>query len=565
MPVVRGILFLWLIFIAFFTNSAYSEEKKDYLSQETIDTTIQNAYFGFLSAAKGSGSATNQKEAIKRARSVAAKLKIIAQNDPNKRYILWRVNELEQQIFLEEEEVLLKQMYQRQMAVNLLVVKFNSETGKFRPNFANLVAIQHRMVELDPRKGDELAALIRERDHNISREVSWSIERAFIDGNFEKAEKEFAYISKNRRHLFISGKKIASFEKRIRDKQNADYMLENMDKSVGRIKTIANSNQLLEAKRHIEIFKNEFEGAKRFLPSKKIAVFSKQIAGLTSLVTTKEDSLVDVNLKILKSRGSDVAIDYMDRVLRKSGVANAKISIVDQAIMADNRGSSSKNSRAVSNDLLALTSQNESSAFGFGDIGARMKEKADSVKAYEAEQALIAQKEYERTHKAEIKAKKKAEKKLAKNKEKAKECVLVIYDLLEGGKVIEARQTFIKNSVPLRKFAGGDTFDMLEMTIDGAYEDMNRRNSSPKPKQATTISTATVSSSQADVSAYEAVDKAAEKAQDSTMTLIMKIYSLLESNPSEANNLFSSNYGLLKTNSEPEVFTVLETTVKSAH
>ncbi len=559
MPSLKGITFFILVFLA---SVSWASEGKDYISQETIDTTIQNAYFGFLSAAKGAGSSVNQMEAIKKAKTVAAKLKKVAENDPNKRYILWRVGELEQQIFLEEEEVLLKQMYQRQKAVNMLVLKFNSETGKSRPNFANLVAIQHRMAELDPGKGNELANLITERDRNISREVSWSIERAFIDGDFEKAEKEFSYITKNKRHLFISGKKYASFQKNIRDKKNAEYMLKNMDSYVAKIKNVVNENQLLEAKRHIQIFRREFEGAKNYLPSHKVTSFSSQAMNLKNIVIAKEDSLVAFNLKILKFQGSDDAIDYMDQVLRKCGVSNSKITLVDQAIMADKSGPVRDDNSAVNNDLLALTSHSESSAFGFGDINARLQEKKDSIKAYEEEQKLLAKKEYERTHKVEIKAKKKAEKKLAKLKVKAKKYVLDVYDLLEQNKILEAREIFMQNSVSIRKYGGGDTFDMLEMTIEGAYDDFMNAKNEPRNKPA--IATALASTSSVDVSAYEAADKAAEQAQDSTMNLIMKIYSLLESDPLSANSLFSTNYGLLKSNSSPDVFKVLETTLRAA-
>ena len=205
------ILLSSLFFLLLQPSRVHAEGNKPYLSQEYVDTMVQNAFYGFVEASEFGGTEMLQTRAIERAKKVAAELKMMARGDPNRRYVLWRVSELEQQIYYEEEELLLKKMYKNQKAVNILCNKFNEEVGKKRPNFGNLIAIHSSMVNLNPRKADELAWLIEDRDRNISREVSFACERYLLFGAYDNAKKEFQYIKKNRKYLFIPDGTYESF------------------------------------------------------------------------------------------------------------------------------------------------------------------------------------------------------------------------------------------------------------------------------------------------------------------------------------------------------------------
>ncbi|MDD5674816.1 MAG: hypothetical protein PHC61_11670, partial [Chitinivibrionales bacterium] len=76
-----------------------------YVQQSYVDSLVQDAFYGFNEAAAASSQADakqKKQEAIAGAKEVAHKLRALAQNDPNQKYILWRLSELEGQIYLEE-------------------------------------------------------------------------------------------------------------------------------------------------------------------------------------------------------------------------------------------------------------------------------------------------------------------------------------------------------------------------------------------------------------------------------------------------------------------------------
>ena len=82
-------------------------------------------------------------DAISSAKQTAARLKSIARGNPNEKYILWKVGELESQIYLEESGMLLEKNQRRQKQVNDLVGPFNTEIGK-RSRSTSLADLYHQ-------------------------------------------------------------------------------------------------------------------------------------------------------------------------------------------------------------------------------------------------------------------------------------------------------------------------------------------------------------------------------------------------------------------------------------
>ncbi len=448
-----------------------AEGDKPYLSQEYIDTMVQNAYYGFVAAAEY-GSEERQMLAINHARSVANKLKRMARGDPNRRYVFWRVGELEHQIYLEEEEIMLKKMYRMQKETNILCDKFNVEVGKRRPNFVNLIAIHARMQKVNPRKADELAWLIEDRNRNISRETSYSLEKALVALNYDKAMKEFEYIRKNRKYLMISDAKYENFERRIRAKQEADDMVANIDTYLSEIKVLIRRNNLSHARRSIKFLQGRIKEVRNHLPYAKYSRFIRETQALGGEVTRIEDSLVVVNLELIHARRTDAAIDYLDNVLRKSGVANEKIAMVNKAIMElpDGYQRSTKVDQTVNEELLALSSTSGENGFSFTDVNTRLQAKMDSVKAYQAEQARLVQLEYERTHREEIAERKREERRRAKYQEKIRKIILKIYTCLEDKQLDKAYDFFNKKRDMLEKFASREEYAGIQTALKQAKD-----------------------------------------------------------------------------------------------
>lgn len=467
------VLLFFSLFILFLKPAhVYAEGDKPYLSQEYVDTMVQNAFYGFVEAAEFGGTEMLQTRAIDRAKKVAEELKKLAVGDPNRRYVLWRVSELEQQIYYEEEELLLKKMYKNQKAINVLCNKFNEEVGKKRPNFGNLIAIHSSMLNLDPHKADELAWLIEDRDRNISREVSFACERYLLFGAYDNAKKEFEYIKKNRKYLFIPDGTFESFENRIHKKIEADDMVANIETYYRDIIAEINKTNIGKARHGIAFFEDRLQRVHTMLPYKKYSQFRKKLNGFSEMIAQKEDSLVYQNMTLIHENKIDEAIDYMDNVLRKRGVSNEKIAMVDKTIMVlPGRKRVSATDKSVDRELLALTSTSEdNNGFSFGDVAAKMKAKMDSVQAYEAEQRRLAQIQWEKEHKREIAAKLREEKKEKKYRDKAKKDMLKIYILLEDNKIDKAYSKFQELQASIKKYTSEGEFKGLEIAVVQSYE-----------------------------------------------------------------------------------------------
>ncbi len=466
-----------LIYLFFALSTVVlAEGKKPYISQEYVDTVIQNAFYAFVEASGRSEGYTadeaTQIKAIQSAKLAAENLKKLAKNDPNRRYVLWRVSELEKQIFLEEEEVLLKKMYRNQKAVNVLVDKFNTETGKWRPGFANLVAIHSSMLNLNPQKADEIARLIEVRDRNISREVTFSIEKALLYRNYDKAGEEFEYVKKNRKYLLIPEDKFADFEKRIRIKVEADELVTNIDGYISDIKLEIDNTNLCRARRGIEFMQERIGSAHTMIEYEKYNKFKETLKTLAETVGAVEDSLVYQNLLLLHEKSVDDAVDYLNTVLRRSGVSPEKIMMVNQSIMeAPGQKRATIENKKVDRELIALEKKTTAgNSLSFGDVAAKAKARMDSVKTYQQEQARLQQLEYERTHKKEIAARQKEEKKKEEMRASAREKIMEIYALLEKNKIEKAQAKVAELRGWLVQNASPDDLVSLDNAIAKASE-----------------------------------------------------------------------------------------------
>ena len=86
-------------------------------------------------------------DAISSAKQIASRLKNLAKGDPNEKYVLWKVGELERQIHLEESGLVLEKSQNRQKLMNDLVGPFNAEIAKRRPYFSVLSELHDQALE----------------------------------------------------------------------------------------------------------------------------------------------------------------------------------------------------------------------------------------------------------------------------------------------------------------------------------------------------------------------------------------------------------------------------------
>lgn len=466
-------------FVSEKNDTVYAEEEKNknkvYLSQVYVDTMVQNAYYNFLAAGELSGGEFRQTQAIAHAKTVSNRLKALSKGDPNRKYIMWRVGELEQQIYLEEEELELKRRYRTQKAINELVKEFNPEIGKSRPSFSNLFAIHERTLNLSWQKADELKWLINDRNKNISREVLYFCEKALTAGNYDKAYKEFEYMRSNRKYLNIPENKYRNIEFKMQAKYEADDMVKNLDKYSREIQTIIAGTDIQEAKYSIDFLQYRLKQVRKMISDSNYETFTNKINELSDKVTQKEDSLVNINIQLVHSGKSDAAIDFLDNVLRKHCVSNKKLVLVDKAIMSMPRQQESLVDNNIDLELNTFEKTSSSSgSFDFNDVEQKAAEKADSIRAFNADPDRSDNTNFKKGSNTPT-SQNRNYAALSPNQKKAEDYIMRINNLLDQNKFEEAYLKFQKHKNPLKKYAPQEKFSKLEHAVDAGYKSSKKK------------------------------------------------------------------------------------------
>jgi hypothetical protein len=506
---------------------------------------IQNVFINFSEAS--AASVNSQARAIDQAKIVAENLRSYTKTDPNRSYILFRVNELEFQIHLEEEEVRMKREYERQKAVNILVEVFNEEVGKWRPTFSNLILIRERMEDLDRRKADELQSIIVRRVQNISREVVNLLDIALANRDFNKVHKEFEYIRGNRKYFNVSSQKYGGYEDKIFAITNADSLTQYMDFYIGEISQFLKKNDFTEALRRNEDLKYRIKKAQPWIASSQYGKNNTKQASVEKDIAQKEDSLVAVNLQIVQSGSVEGAIDYLD-MLRAYGISNDKIQIVDRAIMKV--PSQQKNLQAekrAEKDILTLSQNQKSGRFDMDNVKSRVQEKTDSIRlanGLPANSYISAPPQSSGGNSgAEFDNE---EPEFGKNQKKAQYFSEKIYTLLSDSEPDKAYKKFSELRSPLKKYLEREDFVKLEKAVLTAHKGVTKGIITPEKE-----------------SLRKSSDQ--KKMEEQVIFLITEIYGLIDkSDFTSAYQSFKKNQQMIKQYAGKEAYDVLKTSIDEA-
>ncbi len=563
-----------LFFSVWFFSNVNAGSSTSYLKKELVDSTIMSGFFALTEAASSTSVGNRQKKAIEAAKRIAKSLREKSKGDPNERYIMWKISELESQIYLEENDLLINKKQQDQISVNEYIVKYNAEVGKTRPDFATMENIHTEMNTLDYKKANELANSFKNRCKAISREVLFSIEKAVLTGDVNKAREELGYCLRNMNYLMISSIKYAQIEKRVIDLINAyeqKSIIENqIDSAVTAIKQFkfCRSRSLLSSAQY------KLQTISLNLPLNTSNRLATNIDTASKIIIHKEDSLVKINLTILSMNGIDAADAYLQKVLKPCGVAREKIAYVDSSILI---ASSPSEKNAMPAEIESISNNDSTKSTIFKDIRENARKKAqskiDSIElgkelAFSNLQAQSAIKD--RINAAKYEEQKKA---LQKNQEIASNLSMDIYSLLEKNKIKDAKKSFLKNQDFLRQYLIKDAYDIVQTTVAQFVETADyqqveyisptqslRLSNSPL---STSVKSALSKKSNTDDSNYkDTFDKNQTRAQQE----IVGIYSMLERKEIQTafNKFFSIRNPLQKFLSK-EAFDILETTVVKAY
>ncbi len=507
-----------------------AEQGRAYLSQEYIDTVIQRAYTNFNTAMSIAGTGLNQEKAIAKAKRTVERLKNLAQDDVNRNYILWKVSELEYQIFLEEREIARKAHERTVGRINELVDVFNAELGKKRPDFVRLKQMERQFTDLDPNKGREIEYLIDNRSVAVTKSVLGAIQTALGQNDISAAREGLDYCIANIEVLKVSRDQVGKLEARLQTRLNAGDIKEFIEEDMCTVSRCLGSTDLHQAWRKLGSIDRRMSDLRRCAAEAEIKAYAAKRVRLERRLDAIEDSLVDAAIVVYNTRGRPAAIDYVDTVMRECGVSRDKIALVDQAMIGAAVAEAHEHNPELRkvfvelSDAPAPPGQNVLSDLG-DRARARAQEIKDSIRAAEEEQARLAREQWEKEHRRELRRKarrkrrkarrrrrrerrlarqrerdeeevarleqiqsemKKAEHAIAErakqqrtrasspddesleaNRQRAHQNVVLIYNLIEHGYSREAHNRFMSLREPLREYLIPEAYRVLEQTVMG--------------------------------------------------------------------------------------------------
>ena len=532
-----------------------AKENEKYLSQSYVDSSIGKAFYLLTEATSMAGVGFRQKEAIDEARRIAQNLKQLAKGDPNERYVLWKASELEAQLYLEEKDLVLQQLNKGNISVNQLISRYNLEVGRVRPDFASLKRLHMQISQLDNTKANEMASSYNKRHRAISRELLFSLEKAIMSGDLKKAREELGYCLRNKNYLGISDYKYSQLEKKVEGLTLAVERKPSIEKDLTEARNDLKQNRLQSARDKIASAKHYFSGIKMYLPQDESTSISSSIELTSRLLSSKEDSLVQVNLSILKHKGVQAANDYLKNTLRPAGVSRDKAAYVDNAILSISSPDTSKISREIGKMAASDDFENSANSTALTDLLASAKRKAqqkmDSIQAIE--NARLRELQIENARQDSILMVTQAA--LRKNQDSATSLSIHLYTLLENNKAGQAKKLFTQNRPFLYKYMWRDAFDILESTL-------KQFDTSPVENVVTVSYVPSAPSPKTQYTQEQIFEANQQKAQQE----IIKIYTMLENNQVvAAYNHFSKIRSPLQRYLDKEVFNMLELTLTEAY
>ncbi len=559
-----SVVIILLFLLSSVAYTAPKESPKTYIKQETIDTTVMKGFYVLTEAASLAGIGFRQQEAIQTARRLANDLKRKAKGDPNERYILWKVNELEEQIYLEERDLQLQKQQQGQITVNNLIARYNTEVGKARPDFATLKKLHTQIGAIDPAKGNEIADSYNSRYRSISREVIYSIEKCVLAGNDSKAREELGYCLRNKNYLSISNTQYYQIESRVDGLSNAYSEKPLIEKETDSAETAIRLNRFGNARTLLFSAEYRLKNVIQYFPQTTRTQLSARILKVNRRFAQKEDSLVNVNLSILNKDGIKAADEYLQKTLKVYGVSREKTAYVDSVILMIK---SPDKKTVMAGELEKLSEADAEvsphSSLMLDDIKelarAKAQAKADSIRQAEerALQVLIANRLRQDSilavqRDAELTA-------LQKNQDRANAITMEIYTLLDQNKLTEAENKFRSVQDKLKQYLPAEMYDVLELSLKAVREPAESKGVSyitPVITQTKQVSASSQSQPEAD-----SIKRNQERAQKE----ILVIYNMIENNQYQnAYNRFQSIRGPLQKFLPAEAFEVLEMTVTQA-
>jgi hypothetical protein len=457
----------------------------DFLSQTYIDTSIQRAFYALNAATDVAGMGMKMEDAVGFARQTVNRLKNMAKGNPNEKYVLWKVGELESQIYLEESGMLLEKNRKRQKMVNDLAGPFNAETGKHRPDFIRLEDLRNKALAIDRTRAFEFGVALEERKKNLRREVVLSLQKAVIEGDFDLAWRELVYLKNNREALGIPLSQYSVLAAKLQAKVQVSTEREFIAVNANTVEGFIAKSVFAEARSSLAVLEDRVEGMRDLVMKAEWERWYFRNKRLHEALERKEDSLIKVDAAILRDQGIVAANDYLEKIIKRLGVLPEKVGSMELAILEKAMANRKLQDTAVARQLASIAPQvADDSSSMFTDLVSAAKKKAiddaDSARMAQEKRAHLTQAEEVRlaNMRVSLEQRKKREEEMQKeNVARAEKEMIDVYVLLEKNEIQKAYEEFADHQTLLARYIPAPAFSTLDSTIaaEGIPSDRKKR------------------------------------------------------------------------------------------
>ena len=325
---IKSCLLIYL-FIGLASFKIHASE--NFISQYYVDSLIDNALLEFNSLSDPSNSQTHE-SVLQNAKIITFKLRSIAKNDVHQKYILWKLGELENQIYLEEHELLLEKNQWMEKRSNQIIADFNKEIGADRPDFNLLSNLQNQLSETDSAASSQMARTINKQSESFRKILPDLIEQKMEENNFDVAYKELSYCRIHAKQLGFTKSDIAKLEAGLVSRSSISESLRLIKIGFDSLKTYLDSAHFRDARRVESVIKDQLDFTKQAMLSIEWKRYFVNWQLSVKKINSKEDSCIEIAEKMLKT-GKILETGYLLDSLSKSGVLPEKIAIVNKKLL----------------------------------------------------------------------------------------------------------------------------------------------------------------------------------------------------------------------------------------
>lgn len=228
---------------------------------------------------------------------------------------------------------------------------------------------------------------------------------------------------------------------------------------------------IISARQVLRLAENKAEQYKSLFSREEKKRYKEDIASLYLYLDRKVDSLVNVNLAVLKEKGVSEAIEFRRLLSGQYGVPETKLATVDDAIMTGTSMDQMEKEDKIRDDAVQALDEGRYPS-EIDDASVRIvaerlaKARADSIRIEEARQDSIARVEEEERRQRQIQE---------ENSAKARSTLLKIEQLLGEGEFEEAHTVYKIYKPNLSQYLSAQEFESITNRVQTAYTGLKEK------------------------------------------------------------------------------------------